>query len=329
MRLANPWFLLLLLIPLVRAWLRWRADHRPGGAFAWVSGGLLEGVPRSWRARAAPLPGWLELAGMVLVVVALARPQLDKGKEQVRLKSRNIIVALDISSSMKATDFQPGNRLEVARATLREFVKRREGDLVGLVIFSGKAFLQAPLTSDMTLIGRMLDLTDIGQLPDGTAIGTALAVSLNQLKQLPPASSTIVLITDGAENTGTPKLSQATEMARALGVRVHAIGLTSADTTSYELNGVWSVRTKAAKLSAVDERTLRQVAERTGGTFARATDPAALDSIMRAIDPLERVEVPVREVRDRHELFPAVLGTGLFLLVMQALLAATWLRRVP
>ncbi len=329
MRFASPWLLLLLFVPLLRLWLRRRSEHSRGGTVAWVSAGVLEGLPRTPRARLAPLPRWLEFSGAVLLVLALARPQLDAGKEQVRLRSRNIIVALDISSSMKATDFQPGNRLMVARSTLRDFVARREGDLVGLVIFSGKAFLQAPLTADMTLIGRMLDLTDIGQLPDGTAIGTALAVSINQLKQLPAASSTVVLITDGANNTGSPTLPQATEMARALGIRVHAIGLTAADTTSYDLNGVWSVRTRAAKLSKRDEETLRRVAERTGGTFARASDPAALDSVMRAIDPLERTEVPIREVRDHRELFPAVLGVGLLLLGLQGLLGATWLRTVP
>ena len=329
MRFASPWFLLLLLVPLLRLWLRRRNERRRDGTVAWVSAGVLEGLPRTPRARLAPLPRWLEFAGASLLVLALARPQLDAGKEQIRLRSRNIIVALDISSSMKATDFQPVNRLTVARAALRDFVNRREGDLVGLVIFSGKAFLQAPLTSDMTLIGRMLDLTDIGQLPDGTAIGTALAVSVNQLKQLPAASSTIVLITDGANNTGSPTLPQATEMARALGIRVHAIGLTSADTTQYDLNGVWSVRTRAAKLSKRDEETLRRVAERTGGTFARATDPAALDSIMKAIDPLERTEVPIREVRDHRELFPVVLLGGLLMLGLQALLGATWLRTTP
>lgn len=329
MRFASPWLLLLLLVPLLRLWLRRRDERRRDGAVAWVSAGVLEGLPRTPRARLASLPRWLELVGAALLVLALARPQLDAGKEQVRLRSRNIIVALDISSSMKATDFQPGNRLMVARATLRDFVARREGDLVGLVIFSGKAFLQAPLTADMSLIGRMLDLTDIGQLPDGTAIGTALAVSINQLKQLPAASSTVVLITDGANNTGSPTLPQATEMARALGIRVHAIGLTAADTTSYDLNGVWSVRTRASKLSRRDEETLRRVAERTGGTFARASDPAALDSVMRAIDPLERTEVPIREVRDHRELFPVVLGFGLLLLGLQSLLSATWLRTVP
>ena len=329
MRFATPWFLLLLLVPLMRFWLRWRHERRRDGAVAWVSAGVLEGIPRTPRTRLATLPRWLEFAGGSLLVLALARPQLDAGKEQIRLRSRNIIVALDISSSMKATDFQPGNRLMVARATLRDFVARREGDLVGLVLFSGKAFLQAPLTADMTLIGRMLDLTDIGQLPDGTAIGTALAVSINQLKKLPAASSTVVLITDGANNTGSPTLPQATEMARALGIRVHAIGLTSADTTQYDLNGVWSVRTRAAKLSKRDEETLRRVAERTGGTFARATDPAALDSVMRAIDPLERTEVPIREVRDHRELFPVVLLAGLLMLGLQSILGATWLRSVP
>lgn len=329
MRFATPWLLLLLFVPLLRAWLRYRDGRRASRAMAWVSAGVLDGMPRSLRARLAGLPLWLEFAGTSLLVLALARQQLDAGKEEIRLRSRNIIVALDISSSMKATDFQPGNRLEVARGVVRDFVKRREGDLVGLVIFSGKAFLQAPLTADVNLIGRMLDLTDIGQLPDGTAIGTALAVSINQLKTLPAAASTVVLITDGANNTGSPSLPQATEMARALGVRVHAIGLTAADTTSYDLNGVWSVRTRAAKLSKHDEETLKRVAERTGGTFARASDPAALDSVMNAIDPLERVEVPVREVRDHRELFPLLIGLGVLMLALQAMLSATWLRTVP
>ena len=139
MRFATPWLLLLLLVPLLRLWLRWRSEHRRGGAVAWVSAGVLEGIPRTPRTRLATLPRWLEFAGGSLLVLALARPQLDAGKEQIRLRSRNIIVALDISSSMKATDFQPGNRLMVARATLRDFVARREGDLVGLVLFSGKA----------------------------------------------------------------------------------------------------------------------------------------------------------------------------------------------
>jgi Ca-activated chloride channel family protein len=268
------------------------------------------------------------LTGFLLLLLALARPQVPSGVETVRLRSRNIILALDISSSMKATDFQPGNRVTVARELLRQFVRRRQGDLVGLVIFAGKAFLQAPLTPDLDLLDHMLEGVDIGLLPDGTAIGTAIATSLNQLKNLPRQASVIVLVTDGANNTGRPTPAEAAEAARALGVRVHAIGLTSSDTTSYALNGVWSVRSLAARLTGRDEAALKRIAARTGGQYYRASDPAALERILAEIDPLERIEVTVRETRQYHELYPGFLAGGLLLLVLESLLRATWLRPV-
>lgn len=326
MRFADPWVLALLVLPVVALLLRRRGRE---GAVAFSATGLLAGAPRTRRARWAGRLPWLEAAGLACLVLALARPQWPEGRDDVRLQSRNVIVALDISSSMKATDFQPGNRVEVARTVLKDFVTRREGDLVGLVIFSGKAFLQAPLTHDVRLLGRLLDDVDIGLLPDGTAIGTAIATGLNQLKQLPPAASCIVLITDGANNTGKPTLPEAIEMARALGVRVHAIGLTSADTGEVALNGVWTVRSTAARLSAGDEATLRRVADRTGGSFARATSPAAIDSLLRQVDKLERRDVTIREVRRWRELFPGLVLLGVLCLGAARLLEATWLRRVP
>jgi Ca-activated chloride channel family protein len=327
MRLAHPWLLALLLLPALAAWLRF-GRRRGEGRIAFSALALLRDAPRG-RARWARLPEALAIAGLAALVAALARPQLPSGVEEVRRKSRNVIVALDISSSMKATDFQPENRLVAARAVLRDFVLQREGDLVGFVIFAGKAFLQAPLTTDVRLVGDFLDRSDMGQLPDGTAIGSALALGLNQIKELPPRASTIVLVTDGANNTGKPSLPQAIEMARALGVRIHAIGLTSADTTSYSLNGVWSVRTKAARLSEADERTLRNVAERTGGRYARATSPAQLDSLLQAVDELERMDVPVKETRRYRELFPWFTLAGLVLLAGERVLRATWLRSAP
>jgi Ca-activated chloride channel family protein len=326
-RFAEPWLLLLLALPAAGAWLRF-GRRRTEGRIAFSALGLLRDAPRG-RARWARLPEALALVGTAALVTALARPQLPSGIEQVTRKSRNIVVALDISSSMKATDFQPENRLVAARAVLRDFVLEREGDLVGFVIFAGKAFLQAPLTTDVRLVGGMLDRSDMGQLPDGTAIGSALAMGLNQIKELPPRASAIVLVTDGANNTGQPSLPQAIEMARALGVRVHAIGLTSADTTSFSLNGVWSVRTKAARLSEADERTLRNVADRTGGRYARATSPGQLDSLMATIDELERRDVPVKETRRYRELFPWLTLAGLVLLAGERVLRATWLRSAP
>ena len=205
MRFADPWLLLLLVVPLalaVRRFLRRRLP--PEERIGYPALGFLGADPPAGRARWRRVPDALRLAGLALLVLALARPQAPHDVREVRSQARNLMLALDISSSMKATDFKPGNRLEVARQVLGDFARRREGDLLGLVIFAGRSFLQAPLTPDTELLGEMLDRVEIGQLPDGTGIGTALALCLSQLKDLPSRASAIVLITDGANNTGSP-----------------------------------------------------------------------------------------------------------------------------
>ena len=330
MRFADPFFLVLLLVPLgllVRNWLqRGRApQHRiafPALRFATAGKTTL-------RARWHRAPALLGLLGMVVLVTALARPQVPGDSEPARVKSRNIILALDISSSMKAADFQPGNRLAVARTVLRDFIKRRDGDLMGLVIFAGRAFLQAPLTTDLDVLDRLAERVDIGDLPDGTAIGSAITMGLNQLKNLPKNSCAIILITDGANNAGDVTPVQAAEAARALGVRVHTIGLSSADTFSVALNGVWTVRNVNARLSGQDEAVLKDISTRTGGQFYKATDPNMLTEVLKEIDPLERIEVKVTETREWRELFPILVGIGLALLLLEMLLKLTWLRSLP
>jgi Ca-activated chloride channel family protein len=239
------------------------------------------------------------------------------------------MMALDISSSMKAGDFQPGNRLTVARRMVTEFVRRREGDLVGLVLFAGRALLQAPLTPDIALLQDIIKRVDIGMLPDGTAIGTALALSLNQLKNLPVKASTIVLITDGANNTGQPLPLVAAEAARTLGIRIQAIGLSTRDTTSVALNGVWRVGNTAPRLTSGDEASLQRMAERTGGRYYRATDPEALSRIMDQIDRAERIDVHVGETRDYRELYPWFVIPGVLLLALELVAGSTWLRSLP
>jgi Ca-activated chloride channel homolog len=271
----------------------------------------------------------IRLAALVLLVVGLARPQSPKDIREIRLRSRNIMVALDISSSMKAGDFQPGNRLAVARKVVTEFVHRRQGDLVGLVLFAGRAFLQAPLTPEVTLLEKVLARVEIGLLPDGTAIGTALALSLAQLKDLPVKASTIVLITDGANNTGQPTPLVAAEAARALGIRIQAIGLSTRDTSSIPLNGVWRVGSTNPRLTGRDEMALQRIAERTGGRYYRATDPEALNGIMTEIDRAERVDVHVGETREYRELYPYVVLPALLLLTLELGLGLTWIRTFP
>jgi Ca-activated chloride channel family protein len=230
---------------------------------------------------------------------------------------------------MKSGDFQPGNRILVGRRVLSDFVRRRDGDLMGLVVFAGRAFLQAPLTPDADLVQQLLGRVDIGMLPDGTAIGTAIALCIAQLKDLPPKASTIVVVTDGANNTGKPSPLQAAEAARALGVHIHTIGLSTRDTSSIALNGVWRVGNTAARLTRQDEVILTRIAERTGGRYFRATDPEALERIMSEIDPLERSDVEIGETREYRELFMLFLAPGLLLLSLELGLGLGWLRRVP
>jgi Ca-activated chloride channel homolog len=330
MRFADPWFLLLLALPValaVRLVLRRRRP--PELRIGFPALGFLAGEPPAPRARWRLLPDLLRLGGLALLVAALARPQLPHEVREVRSQARNLMVALDISSSMKATDFKPGNRLEVARQVLGDFVRRREGDLLGLVIFAGRSFLQAPLTPDSELLGELLERVEIGQLPDGTGIGTALALCLSQLKDLPNRASAIVLITDGANNTGSPGPFVAAEAARAIGVRIHTIGVSAPDTTGLDDGFIWRQGRTPDRLTSSDERVLRRIADRSGGEYFRATDPETLERVMDQLDPLERREVTINESRDYQELFPWLLAPGLLLLAGAWLLRAGRLRTLP
>jgi len=330
MRIADPLLLLLFFVPLAYASHGWvRRRRAPQNHINFPALMFMADAGLSRRARWRPLLVPLRVTGLVLMVIALARPQRPHDVQETRLRSRNIMVALDISSSMKAGDFQPGNRLEVARRVLNEFVQQREGDLIGLVIFAGRTFLQAPLTPDTDLLGETIERVDIGMLPDGTAIGTALAMSLNQLKDLPPKASVIVLITDGANNTGKPSPFAAAEAARSLGVRIHAIGLSTADTIQADRDLIWRWGRAPARLTRSDEAVLARISSRTGGLFYRATDPQALRHIMSEIDPLERQEVLVHETRDYQELYLLALIPALVLLALELGLSATWLRALP
>jgi Ca-activated chloride channel homolog len=329
MRFADPWLLALLVFPLAFAWRAWTGRRRPPSERIGFPALALLDPPRPGAARWRRLPDALRVAAIALMVVALARPQVPHDVQEVRSEARNIMVALDISSSMKAADFQPGNRLEVARGVLAEFARRREGDLLGLVIFAGRAFLQAPLTPDTDLLGEMLDRVDIGQLPDGTAIGTALALALGQLKELPAAASTIVLITDGANNKGRPTPFVAAEAARALGIRIHTIGVSAHDSTAIAEGFIWREGRTPDRLTSSDEAVLRRIADRSGGRYFRATDPDALERIMTEIDPLERSEVRISQTRDYRELFPWVLLPAALLLAAELALRVSRLHPLP
>ena len=330
MRFADSWLLLLLAIPAILAFrlvLRRREPPPERIGFPALAFLASETAPR--RARWRSLPDVLGVAALALLVLALARPQVPHDVREVKSEARNLMLALDISSSMKATDFKPGNRLEVARRVLSDFALRRQGDLLGLVIFAGRSFLQAPLTPDTELLGEMLQRVEIGQLPDGTGIGPALALCLSQLKDLPSRASAIVLITDGANNTGSPGPFVAAEAARAIGVRIHTIGVSAPDTTGFDDGFIWREGRTPDRLTSSDERVLRRIADRSGGEYFRATDPETLERVMAKLDPLERQEVTINQSRDYRELFPWLLGPALLLLAGSMALRHGRLRTLP
>lgn len=308
LRLAQPWWLLgLLVLPL----LAWRHYRRPTtGALTYSR--LPEGAGGSWRVH---LPFWLRLAAATAFLIALARPQLGLAWEETTTEGIDIQIALDVSGSMGAEDFAPDNRLAVAKDVIADFVAGRTGDRIGLVVFAGSALTKAPPTSDRAMLTEILKTVELHQLPDGTAIGLALASSVSRLKDSEAASKIVVLVTDGDNNAGEIDPASAAAVAEGLGVKVYtiAVGTRSGKvpipvpvqdpiTGETRIRHVqWEVR--------VDEELLQKIADRTGGRFFRAHDPDALRQIFAAIDELERTPLEVRKyVRYREAYAPFAWG---------------------
>ena len=342
MRFAEPWaFALLAIIP-AYLWFAWpRRRRAPPAALGLPALRLLESAPPSRRERALWWPVALRALGLLALVIALARPRSPGEVRDISTKGRNIVIALDISSSMKALDFAPDNRITAAKHVLARFIDQRRGDFMGLVIFASRPFTQAPLTDDRGVLTELLDRVDIGLLPDGTAIGTALAMSENHLKDLPRNSGVILLLTDGGNNTGAPDPLVAARIARAIGVRIYVIGM-SARPGSRLPSDAWvrgmgqrylqrelAYGEEPAVLSARDEQLLRSVAAISGGAYYRATDERALDDIVDEIDHVEKSSLDEREVLTWNEHASWFLVPALVLLSLELALRTTWLRTVP
>jgi Ca-activated chloride channel homolog len=319
---ADPWALVLLVV--VAADALWRPRLRLGLPVD------TSGLPTG-RARWMWVPRALRTAGLACCVVALARPRADGEVRDTRLSGRSIMLALDISSSMKAPDFRAGSRLVLAKQVLAEFVKRRTHDFLGLVVFAGRAFTQAPLTNDGPVVLDLLDRADIGLLPDGTAIGTALAMGEVHLADVPRGSGVIVMLTDGGNNAGTPDPLTAAAAARALGIRIYTVGVSAHETTPtapYRTGRPATMESPSA-LTTVEERLLRQIATVSGGQYFRAADDNTLRDVMAEIDRRERSDIHLTEVLSYHEYFWVPLALGLLLLVAWVGLSRTVLRTVP
>ncbi len=332
-RFQDPaWLWLALAGPLVLGVVLLR--ERSGRAVVFPGTARLRRVPAGLRVRLRHLPAALAALGLAAGAVALARPQHGSLRESVTTRGVDVVVALDVSGSMAAEDFQPRNRLEVAKDVVAEFVKRRTTDRVGLIVFAGRSLTKSPPTTDTAVLLRQLDDVRLHMLPDGTAIGSGLATSLTRLRRSEAESRVIVLVTDGANNAGEIDPRTATDIARAMDVRVYTVGVGRGGEvpmpvrTRDPFTGRIVERTVTTEVQ-IDEELLEEIAQRTGAEFFRATDPESLRQIFARIDELEKSEIEHRAFRRYRDLFPPVLLVAAALFALAALVWAAGLRVVP
>ncbi|HEX9887530.1 MAG TPA: VWA domain-containing protein [Longimicrobiales bacterium] len=327
LRFEDPWFLVLLLfLPALVVWYVKRLDR--GGALRFSRVATVREAAGGRRGRARHVPFALRLLALTALIVAFARPQTGISDEEVRTEGIDIVLALDVSSSMLAEDLEP-NRLEAAKAVAASFVQGRRNDRIGLVIFAGDAFTQAPLTLDYGVVTTLTAELRVGMIEDGTAVGMGLATAVKRLQASDAASKVVVLLTDGRSNRGAIGPLTAARMAQALGIKVYTIGAGSHGAARVPVNDPLLGRRYVTVPVDVDEPTLTEIAETTGGSYFRATDRESLERIWARIDEMERTEITVQNFTRYTELFHLPLAAGLLLVGLELGLAHTVLRTLP
>lgn len=327
MEFAQPiWLALLPLVLVFGAWDWWRSRNRVGVRYSNLA--TVQALPRSIWTRLRWLPSALRMVALSLGIIALARPQDRNELKQLYAEGVDIIMVLDTSTSMRAQDFKP-NRFEAAREVGADFIKGRTSDRIGLVVFAAKAFTQSPLTLDYDFLQVMLSEVEVGAIEDGTAIGTALTVAVNRLKETEATSKVVILLTDGQNNRGEIDPVTAADVAKAIGIRVYAIGVGAYGEAPVMIDHPLVGRQQRMMPVEIDEDMLRTVAAETGGKYYRATDKQALKRIYDEIGELEKTKIEEQIYTDYDERYAEFLFPAFLLLLLEVLLSSTRLRRLP
>ncbi len=323
---ANPKLLwLLLLVPLAIIWYILRHKKQEASVTFSDLKGMVK-LPRTWKAFMRHLLFALKMAALALLIVALARPQSSSTNSTSNIEGIDIVMAMDVSGSMLARDLKP-DRLTAAKRVASDFVNDRSGDRMGLVIFSGEAFTQVPLTTDHGVMLNMLAEMKNGLIDDGTAIGDGLATAISRLKDSEAISKVVILLTDGMNNAGSVDPYTAAEMAKLFGIRVYTIGVGSYGTAPYPVQTPFGTQIQQMRVE-IDEKLLTTIANSTGGRYYRATSNQKLDEIYTEIDKLERSKIEVTEFRRLHEEFYPLVAWALALLLLEFLLRKTIFRTI-
>lgn len=332
MTFAHPYFLLLLLLLPLMAWLKGRRGEPP--AFVYSSVQLVRGILNLSRSRAGGFLSALRWLALALFLIALSQPRLTRSETRITASGVDIAVALDMSGSMISEDFevhgQRVNRFNMARAVLQRFIDQRPNDRIGLVVFASQAFIAAPLTLDHDFLLQNLDRLEIGAIDEtSTAIGSALSTAINRLRELKSKSKIVILMTDGENNAGKIAPLTVAEAARVLGVKVYTIGVGMRGQAPMPV--MYHGQRVGTKMEPVDidEDTLEKIAKVTGGSYYRADNAERFVQIYAEIDKLEKSEVDVKKFAQHKELFAWAISPGLALVLLEILLRHTVFRRLP
>lgn len=325
MEFKNPFILwALALVPVLFYFLFVRERERTLGAPFF---GLFPGIT-TVRIQLYYFSKALLILSLGLFIVALARPQKGYIEETLETEGIDIVLSLDISSSMKAEDFKP-NRLGAAKSVAKEFIAGRKTDKIGLVTFSRKAVTQSPLTIDYNILYDFIDTIEIGMIPDGTAIGNAIAESSKRLVGGLGKSNVLILLTDGINNSGEIDPITAARAAEALGIKIYTIGVGSMGSAPYPVQDQVFGKRYVSVPVQIDEEVLRSIAQITGGRYFRATDTQKLEDIYREIDQLEKSKIEIKQYRKTKERFVAPTLTGIILFCFYLMLSKTYLKTIP
>ncbi len=330
MRFANPEFFLLLAFPVVVYLIGATRFRFRFASLRFSDFRLLKGVRSSRGLKKLRILKILRAAALLFFITALARPQSGTTHQEILSEGIDIMLAIDISGSMRAEDFQPDNRLEVVKRVVSDFINGRMHDRIGMVVFAADSFTQCPLTHDYGILEEFLQHVEIGMVnEDQTAIGMALANCINRLRDSEADSKIIILLTDGVNNAGKIDPLHAARLAETMDVKIYSIGVGSRGTAMVPVSDPIFGKRMVPMQVEIDEKTLKEISDLTGGAYFRATDPKKLEEIYDIIDEMEKTEIKTQEYTEYSELFYWFILAGLPFLVLEIFLSQTRLRKLP
>lgn len=323
---AYPWVLAgLAIVPVMVVWWLWKY-RKQEAALQHSSLSLFAGLKKSLRQRLRWLPYALRTVAVAALIVALARPQSDLSRQETSMEGIDIVVALDVSSSMLAEDFKP-NRLEAAKKVASDFVEGRKNDRIGLVAFAGEAYTKVPLTVDRQVLQEQLKGLKLGSMSDGTALGDGTATAINRVKDSKAKSKVIILLTDGVNNQGSVDPMNAAEIAAMYDIRLYTIGMGSRGTAPYPLRDQFGRVHYQNMEVEIDEELLKEMSAATkDGQYFRATDKKKLEEIFSQIDQMEKSKINVLQFSKKKDEFIGLLWLALIALGLEAL--ARWTLKI-